>query len=99
MTRATRSRWRSSDVSTPAGITRCMRTAETSREGGGEGSSTRRWVWTGLAVVLAGGLALRLWGVRQGLPFAYNTDEADHFVTRAVNMFAAGSPNPHYLPP
>jgi hypothetical protein len=74
-----------------------MRTAETSREGGGEGSSTRRWVWTGLAVVLTGGLALRLWGVRQGLPFAYNTDEADHFVTRAVNMFAAGSLNPHYF--
>ena len=29
---------------------------------------------------LAGGLGLRLWGVRQGLPYAYNADEADHFV-------------------
>ena len=32
-------------------------------------------------------LGLRLWGVQQGLPYAYNTDEADHFVPRAVAMF------------
>jgi hypothetical protein len=57
----------------------------------------RSWAWSGLAVVLAGGLALRLWGVKQGLPYAYNTDEADHFVTHAVKMFAAGSLNPHYF--
>jgi len=48
-------------------------------------------------MVLAGGLALRLWGVQAGLPFAYNTDEADHFVTHAVRMFAEGSLNPHYF--
>jgi Dolichyl-phosphate-mannose-protein mannosyltransferase len=46
--------------------------------------------------VLAGGLALRLWGVAQGLPYAYNSDEADHFVPRAVKMFG-GSLNPHYF--
>jgi len=56
----------------------------------------RRWAWTGLAVVLAGGLALRLWGVRQGLPYAYNADEADHFVPHAIEMFAHGL-NPKYF--
>jgi Dolichyl-phosphate-mannose-protein mannosyltransferase len=61
------------------------------------GGSGRRWVWAGLAVVLAGGLALRLWGVRQGLPFAYNADEADHFVPHAVEMFREGTLNPHYF--
>ncbi len=57
----------------------------------------RRWAWSGLAVVLLAGLGLRLWGVRQGLPFAYNADEANHFVPRAVRMFEAGSLNPHYF--
>jgi 4-amino-4-deoxy-L-arabinose transferase-like glycosyltransferase len=51
----------------------------------------------GLAFVLAGGLGLRLWGVRQGLPYAYNTDEGDHFVPHAVKMFAEGTLNPHYF--
>jgi hypothetical protein len=58
---------------------------------------SRRWAWPGLALVLAGGLALRLWGVQQGLPYVYNTDEADHFVPRAVKMFQDGSLNPHYF--
>jgi hypothetical protein len=56
----------------------------------------RRWAWPALAVVLAGALGLRLWGVRQGLPYAYNTDEADHFVPHAVAMFGH-SLNPHYF--
>ena len=56
----------------------------------------RRWAWPALAVVLVGALVLRLWGVRQGLPYAYNTDEADHFVPRAVAMFGH-SLNPHYF--
>ncbi|MGP0101005.1 MAG: ArnT family glycosyltransferase [Solirubrobacteraceae bacterium] len=58
---------------------------------------TRRWAWAGLAVVLAGGLWLRLWGVRQGLPYAYNADEADHFVPHAIEMFEKGTLNPHYF--
>jgi len=57
----------------------------------------RRWAWAGLAVVLLGGLGLRLWGVRQGLPYIYNTDEADHFVPHAVAMFEQGTLNPHYF--
>jgi len=58
---------------------------------------SRRWAWAGLAAVLFGGLALRLWGVRQGLPYAFNTDESDHFVPVAVKMFADGSLNPRYF--
>jgi hypothetical protein len=56
----------------------------------------RRWAWPALAVVLAGGLGLRLWGVAQGLPYAYNADEADHFVPHAVAMFGHDL-NPHYF--
>jgi len=58
---------------------------------------SRRWAWAGLAVVLAAGLGLRLWGVRQGLPFAYNADENDHFVPHAVQMFEHGTLNPGYF--
>jgi hypothetical protein len=60
-------------------------------------SRARRWAWPALAVVLLAGLGLRLWGVRQGLPYAYNTDEADHFVPHAVKMFADGTLNPKYF--
>jgi hypothetical protein len=62
----------------------------------GLGELSRRWAWPALAVVLAGGLGLRLWGVRQGLPYAYNADEADHFVPHAVAMFGHDL-NPHYF--
>jgi hypothetical protein len=73
-----------------------MRTAEPPARDSHRGLA-RRWAWGGLAVVLAVGLGLRLWGVRQGLPFAYNTDEADHFLPKAVAMFEKGSLNPHYF--
>jgi hypothetical protein len=53
-------------------------------------------VWGGLALVLAGGLGLRLWGIKQGLPYAYNADEADHFVPHAIAMFGHDL-NPHYF--
>jgi 4-amino-4-deoxy-L-arabinose transferase-like glycosyltransferase len=57
----------------------------------------RRWAWPALAFILLGGLALRLWGVREGLPFVYNIDEADHFVPHAVAMFSKHTLNPHYF--
>ncbi len=56
----------------------------------------RRWAWPALAIVLVAGLGLRLWGIAQGLPYAYNADEADHFVPHAVAMFGHGL-NPHYF--
>jgi 4-amino-4-deoxy-L-arabinose transferase-like glycosyltransferase len=48
----------------------------------------------GAIVVLA--LALRLWHLDHGLPYAYNADEELHFVPVAVNMFG-GSLNPRYF--
>ncbi|MFZ0092040.1 MAG: glycosyltransferase family 39 protein [Solirubrobacteraceae bacterium] len=49
-----------------------------------------------LVVLLAVTLALRLWGVRQGLPYSYNSDEATHFVPRAVAFFSHDL-NPQYF--
>jgi 4-amino-4-deoxy-L-arabinose transferase-like glycosyltransferase len=50
----------------------------------------------GLAVILVATLALRLWGIKQGLPYSYNVDEATHFVPRAVGFFGHNL-NPNYF--
>jgi hypothetical protein len=50
----------------------------------------------GLAAVLALALGLRLWGIRHGLPYSYNSDENGHFVPRAVRFFD-GDYNPYYF--
>jgi hypothetical protein len=71
-----------------------MQTAEPGSSGAR--ARGRQWAWPALAVVLLGGLGLRLWGVRQGLPYAYNLDEGSHFVPKAVHMFATGL-DPHYF--
>jgi len=56
-----------------------------------------RWrYWGPLAIVLILAFALRLWGVKQGLPYVYNIDEYGHFVPEAVAMFHHGL-NPHYF--
>ena len=39
---------------------------------------------------------LRIWGIKQGLPYSYNSDEATHFVPRAIAFFAHDL-NPHYF--
>jgi len=57
----------------------------------------RALAWPALGAILAVGLALRLWGIGEGLPYVYNIDEIDHFVPRAVHMFADGTLNPHYF--
>src|SRR3954452_13973188 len=41
-------------------------------------------------------LVLRLWGIRWGLPFAYNLDERSHFVPRSVEFFRGHSLDPDY---
>jgi Dolichyl-phosphate-mannose-protein mannosyltransferase len=60
-------------------------------------SRQRGWPWwVALGAVLAVALGLRLWGVKQGLPYAYNADENAHFVTGAIGLFGHGG-NPHYF--
>jgi hypothetical protein len=49
-----------------------------------------------LAVLLLVSLLLRLWGIKQGLPYSYNSDEAQHFVPRAIAFFNHDL-NPHYF--
>ncbi len=46
--------------------------------------------------MLAVSLGLRLWGIKQGLPYSFNSDEAAHFVPKAVG-FLGGDLNPHYF--
>ena len=56
-----------------------------------------RWrYWGPLSIVLVVAFALRLWGIRQGLPYVYDVDEYGHFVPEAVAMFHHGL-NPHYF--
>jgi hypothetical protein len=52
------------------------------------GANDHRVAW-GLAIgaVLVLALGLRLWGIHHGLPYAYNTDENAHFVTRSIGLF------------
>jgi hypothetical protein len=58
---------------------------------------SRRWGWgLALAFVLGGSLVLRLWGIKQGLPYAFNTDENNHFVRQAI-AFSNHDLNPHYF--
>src|SRR5206468_1824808 len=40
-----------------------------------------------LAALTLGALALRLVGLKTGLPYVYNADENNHFVPRAIGMF------------
>src|SRR3954451_933058 len=49
-----------------------------------------------LAGLFACALALRLIGLRTGLPYVYNADENSHFVPHAVGMFGHGF-NPNYF--
>ncbi|HTA13356.1 MAG TPA: glycosyltransferase family 39 protein [Solirubrobacteraceae bacterium] len=56
----------------------------------------RQGAWCALALILAASLGLRLWGIRQGLPYIYNIDEAGHFVPKAVQMFSHGL-DPRYF--
>ena len=50
----------------------------------------------GLALLLIATFLLRLWGIKQGLPYSYNSDEATHFVPRAIGFFSHDL-NPQYF--
>jgi hypothetical protein len=53
--------------------------------------------WTlALAALVVVSFALRVWGVKQGLPYVYNLDENANFVNSAVGFFS-GDYNPHYF--
>jgi hypothetical protein len=54
-----------------------------------------RWTLS-VAAVLVGAFVLRVWGVKHGLPYAYNADENAHFVPKAIGLFGHGW-NPHYF--
>jgi hypothetical protein len=43
-----------------------------------------------LAVILMGGVAVRVMSLHHGLPWTYHADEAYHFVTQAMRMFDFG---------
>jgi hypothetical protein len=57
----------------------------------------RRMGWAvAVAALLAGVFVLRVWGIQQGLPYAYNADENAHFVPKAIGLFGHGW-NTHYF--
>ncbi|MBV8987897.1 MAG: glycosyltransferase family 39 protein, partial [Solirubrobacterales bacterium] len=49
-----------------------------------------------LALILIATFLLRIWGIKQGLPYSYNVDEATHFVPRAIAFFSHDL-NPQYF--
>jgi hypothetical protein len=53
----------------------------------------------GVAGVLLLALGLRLWGLKQGLPYAYNADENAHFLPRAIGMFGHDLDPGYYVNP
>jgi hypothetical protein len=54
-----------------------------------------RW-GAAVGLLLAGAFLLRIWGIKHGLPYAYNADENAHFVPKAIGLFGHGW-NPHYF--
>lgn len=60
-------------------------------------AAERAWPWrVALGGVLVVAFGLRIWGVEQGMPYAYNADENAHFVPGAIGLFGHGW-NPHYF--
>src|SRR4051794_34937190 len=63
---------------------------------GGDHTRARRWtVWVLLGLMVVAGLYLRLRNNGYGLPYVYNFDEAQHFVSRSINVFG-GEVDPRY---
>jgi len=57
---------------------------------------SRRTALIVLGGILLVALGLRLWNIGHGLPFAYNADEAEHFVPKALDMADGGGLDPGY---
>lgn len=58
------------------------------------------WAWpVAVGLLLAGSLALRLWGVKHGLPYTYNADENAHFVPKAIGLFGHGWDPDYFVNP
>ena len=49
-----------------------------------------------LSAVLVVATLLRLWGIKSGLPYAYDTDENQHFVPHAISLLGHNG-NPNYF--
>src|ERR1039457_4356012 len=82
-----------------AGQTPRARLAWRGRRGGESGETRARRPdlrRVALAAVLLATFGLRLWGIKQGLPYSYNVDEATHFVPKAVAFFSHDL-NPQYF--
>ncbi len=63
-------------------------------------SAERLWWGLAVGVLLLFAFGLRVWGVDHGLPYAYNSDENAHFVTRAIGLFGhSWDPNYYVNPP
>jgi 4-amino-4-deoxy-L-arabinose transferase-like glycosyltransferase len=62
---------------------------------GGGTEHRGRWAIAVLGI-LALALGLRLWGIKSGLPYAYNSDENAHFVPHAIGLFGHNL-NPNYF--
>ncbi|MGI8413797.1 MAG: ArnT family glycosyltransferase [Solirubrobacteraceae bacterium] len=60
------------------------------------GADRRGLYRSALGVLLLVTFLLRLWGIKQGLPYSYNVDEATHFVPRAIAFFSHDL-NPRYF--
>ncbi|HEY5198595.1 MAG TPA: glycosyltransferase family 39 protein [Solirubrobacteraceae bacterium] len=60
-----------------------------------DSSHRGRWAVAVLGILVLA-LGLRLWGIRSGLPYAYNSDENAHFVPRAIGLFGHNL-NPEYF--
>lgn len=68
---------------------------EAERARGDHLGGSRGWTIT-IGVLLLVALLLRVIGIQQGLPFAYNVDEQAHFLPRAIGMYGHGG-NPDYF--
>jgi hypothetical protein len=86
----TRPEWTNALTARPAPPRQSRRAARSSDRGG------RSFYAPALGLLLVVTLVLRLWGIKQGLPYSYNTDEAQHFVPRAVGFFSQNL-NPNYF--